>query len=45
MAPSELKELKEHLKDFLDKDIIRPSISPWGAPILFIRKKDSQNVH
>ncbi|KAH0661984.1 hypothetical protein KY284_026915 [Solanum tuberosum] len=36
----ELKELKEQLKDLLDKDFIRPSVSPWGAPILFVRKKD-----
>ncbi|WMV33026.1 hypothetical protein MTR67_026411 [Solanum verrucosum] len=40
MAPAELKELKEQLKDFLDKGFIRPSISPWGAPVLFVRKKD-----
>ncbi|KAF3623052.1 hypothetical protein FXO37_32055 [Capsicum annuum] len=40
MAPAELKELKEQLKDLLDKGFIRPSVSPWGAPILFMRKKD-----
>ncbi|WMV47080.1 hypothetical protein MTR67_040465 [Solanum verrucosum] len=40
MAPTELKELKEQLKDLLDKGFIRPSISPWGAPVLFVRKKD-----
>src|SRR5688572_26991763 len=40
MAPVELKELKEQLKDLLDKGFIRPSISPWGAPVLFVRKKD-----
>ena len=40
MAPAELKELKGKLKDLLDKDFIRPSISPWGAPVLFVRKKD-----
>nr|AAT39297.2 Gag-pol protein, putative [Solanum demissum] len=40
MAPSELKELKEQLKDLLDKGFIRPSVSPWGAPVLFVRKKD-----
>ena len=39
MAPAELKELKEQLKDFLDKRFIRPSISPWGTPILFVRNK------
>ena len=40
MAPVELKELKEQLKDLLEKGFIRPSISPWGAPMLFVRKKD-----
>ncbi|WMV45866.1 hypothetical protein MTR67_039251 [Solanum verrucosum] len=40
MALTELKELKEQLKDLLDKGFIRPSISPWGAPVLFVRKKD-----
>ena len=37
MAPA---ELKEQLKDLLDKGFIRPSVSPWGAPVLFVRKKD-----
>ena len=40
MAPVELKELKAELKDLLDKGFIRPNISPWGAPILFVKKKD-----
>ncbi|KAH0723877.1 hypothetical protein KY290_005311 [Solanum tuberosum] len=40
MAPAELKELKEQLKDLLDKGFIRPSISPWGVPVLFVKKKD-----
>ncbi|KAH0667604.1 hypothetical protein KY285_028810 [Solanum tuberosum] len=40
MAPAELKELKEQLKDLLEKGFIRPSISPWGAPVPFVRKKD-----
>ena len=40
MAPIELKELKEQLKDFLDKEFIRPILSLWGAPVLFVRKKD-----
>ena len=35
-APAELKELKGQLKDFLEKGFIRPSSSPWGAPILFV---------
>ena len=40
MAPTELKELKAKLKDLLDKGFIRPSISPWGALVLFVKKKD-----
>ncbi|KAH0669267.1 hypothetical protein KY285_023426 [Solanum tuberosum] len=40
MAPTELKELKEQLKDLLDKGFIRPSVSPWDALVLFVRKKD-----
>ncbi|KAH0776525.1 hypothetical protein KY290_007936 [Solanum tuberosum] len=40
MAPTELKELKEQLQDLLDKGFIRPSISPYGAPVLFVSKKD-----
>ncbi|KAH0633445.1 hypothetical protein KY284_036231 [Solanum tuberosum] len=40
MVVAELKELKDQLKDLLDKGIIRPSVSPWGAPVLFVRKKD-----
>jgi hypothetical protein len=40
MAPSELKELKKQLEDLVDLGFIRPSVSPWGAPVLFVRKKD-----
>ncbi|WRX21068.1 Retrotransposon gag domain - like 10 [Theobroma cacao] len=40
MAPTELKELKVQLQDLVDKDFIRPSISPWGALVLFVKKKD-----
>jgi hypothetical protein len=40
IALSKLKELKEQLQELLDKGFIRPSISPWGASMLFIRKKD-----
>ena len=40
MAPAELKELKEQLPDLLDKGLVRPSTSPWGAPVLFVKKKD-----
>ena len=41
MAPVELKELKEQLEELLQKGFVRPSISPWGAPILFMKKRDS----
>nr|GFB60265.1 putative reverse transcriptase domain-containing protein [Tanacetum cinerariifolium] len=40
LAPSEMKELAEQLKELSDKGFIRPSSSPWGAPVLFIKKKD-----
>ena len=40
MAPVELRELKAQLEELLSKGFIRPSISPWGAPILFVKKKD-----
>ncbi|GJR31352.1 putative reverse transcriptase domain-containing protein [Tanacetum coccineum] len=40
LAPSELKELSEQLKELLEKGFIRPSSSPWGAPVLFVKKKD-----
>ena len=40
MAPVELQELKVQLQESLDKGFIRQSTSPWGAPILFAKKKD-----
>ena len=40
MALTELKELKIQLQELLDKGFIRPSVSPQGAPILFVKKKD-----
>ena len=40
MAPAEFKELKARLEELLRKGFIRPSTSPWGAPILFVKKKD-----
>ncbi|GKE15905.1 putative reverse transcriptase domain-containing protein [Tanacetum coccineum] len=40
LAPAEMKELAEQLKELFDKGFIRPSSSPWGAPILFVKKKD-----
>jgi hypothetical protein len=40
MAPTELRELKEQLQELLDQGFIRPSVSLWGAPVLFVKKKD-----
>ncbi|XP_075489665.1 uncharacterized protein LOC142528500 [Primulina tabacum] len=40
LAPTKLKELKEQLQDLLEKGYIRPIMSPWGAPVLFVKKKD-----
>ena len=40
MASLELKELKLQLQELLEKGFIRPSVSPWGAPMLFVKKKD-----
>ncbi|GKC66755.1 putative reverse transcriptase domain-containing protein [Tanacetum coccineum] len=40
MAPVELKELKDQLQELLERGFIRPSVSPWGAPVLFVKKKD-----
>ncbi|GJR46979.1 putative reverse transcriptase domain-containing protein [Tanacetum coccineum] len=39
-ALSEMKELSEQLQELSDKGFIRPSSSPWGAPVLFVKKKD-----
>ena len=40
MAPAILKELEAQIKYLLDKGFIRPSIFQWGAPVLFVKKKD-----
>ncbi|GJS84174.1 putative nucleotidyltransferase, ribonuclease H [Tanacetum coccineum] len=40
LAPSEMKELSKQLQELPDKGFIRPSSSPWGAPVLFVKKKD-----
>ncbi|GKF20764.1 putative reverse transcriptase domain-containing protein, partial [Tanacetum coccineum] len=40
LAPSEMKESSTQLQELSDKGFIRPSSSPWGAPILFVKKKD-----
>ena len=41
MTLAELQELKVQLQELLDKSFIRPSTSPWGAPVLFAKKKDN----
>ncbi|GJZ95746.1 putative reverse transcriptase domain-containing protein [Tanacetum coccineum] len=40
LAPSEMKELSDQLQEIFDKKFIRRSFSPWGAPVLFVKKKD-----
>nr|GFB52184.1 hypothetical protein [Tanacetum cinerariifolium] len=40
LTPSEMKELSEQLKELSDKGFVRPSSSPWGALVLFVKKKD-----
>ncbi|GJW21218.1 putative reverse transcriptase domain-containing protein [Tanacetum coccineum] len=40
LEPSELEELSGQLKELQDRGFIRPSLSPWGAPVLFVKKKD-----
>ncbi|KAK4406493.1 Transposon Ty3-G Gag-Pol polyprotein [Sesamum angolense] len=40
MAPMELQELNKQIEELLEKGFIRPNTSPWGAPVLFVKKKD-----
>ena len=40
MAPTELKELKVQMEELLSKGFVKMSTSPWGAPVLFVKKKD-----
>jgi hypothetical protein len=40
MTTPELAELKEHIMELLEKGFICPSSSPWGAPVIFVPKKD-----
>ena len=43
LAPPEMQELSSQLQELLGKGFIRPSSSPWGAPILFVKKKDGSH--
>ncbi|MCI57581.1 enzymatic polyprotein, partial [Trifolium medium] len=40
MSSVELRELKTQLEELLRKHFIKPSVSPWGAPVLLVKKKD-----
>jgi hypothetical protein len=40
MTTPELAELKEHIRELVEKGFIRPTSSPWGAPVIFVLKKD-----
>jgi hypothetical protein len=40
MAPTKLRELKEHFQELLDRGFIRPNVSLWRAPVLFVKKND-----
>ena len=40
MAPTEMLELKKQVQELEDSGFVRPSTSPWGAPVLFVKKKD-----
>jgi len=43
MAPAELVELKKQIEEFMEKQFIRPSTSPWGALVLLVKKKDGSS--
>ncbi|GKC49982.1 hypothetical protein Tco_1072727 [Tanacetum coccineum] len=40
LAPTKMQELSNHLKELQEKGFIRPSSSPWGSPVLFVKNKD-----
>ncbi|XP_022032579.1 uncharacterized protein LOC110933677 [Helianthus annuus] len=42
LAPAKVRELMVQLQELLDKGFIRPSVSPWGAPVLLVKKKDGE---
>ena len=41
----ELNELKLQLQEPIDKNYVRPNVSPWGAPVLFVKKKTVHYVY
>ena len=43
MAPAELVELKKQIEESLGKQFIRPTTSPWGAPVLLVKNKDGSS--
>jgi len=43
MAPTKLVELKKQIEEVMQKQFIRPSTSPWGAPVLLVKKKDGSS--
>jgi hypothetical protein len=43
MEPTELAKLNNQLEDLSSKGFIRPSVSPWGAPVLLVKKKDGKS--
>lgn len=43
MSPSELAELKKQLEERLVKQVVRSSVSPWGAAVLLVKKKDASS--
>ncbi|XP_022032372.1 uncharacterized protein LOC110933459 [Helianthus annuus] len=44
LAPTEMRELMVQIQELLDKGFIRPSVSLWGAPVLFVKKKDAEHA-
>jgi hypothetical protein len=42
LSPAEMDELKLHLSLLLEKRLVRPSVSPWGAPVLFVPKTKTE---
>ena len=42
-SPTELADLKQQIEDLSAKKFIRPSVSPWGAPVLLVKKKDGKS--